>query len=813
MAFELIPLPLLPKPTESWSRFPDLMDTNVNNSSFVLKSVSKEMGIPLPELWNDKTMEDGQNWSEEKFYNIVSTLDWLIFVPLSEFRHVAEEAKRIKPNLRIAVFVHDLIPLIRPELVAGGMSNWFYSTQVLGIRHFADILLTNSRHTALDCMKELKTVLGDHHPIYATPLPPEITVTEKENHKFLKKFSLEKNCYFVCLGTIEPRKNLSLAVRGFIRFLKIFPDVAKNYKMVMIGVSGWSNENEKLYKEIQNAKNHFVFPGYLSRNDIEQFILQSNALIMPSRYEGFGMPLSLAQELGKKIITCKNSSLPEAAGFDCTYTPVDSPDSLAIAIGNHVFRENPEKRNNHSFKTRNKEIRQQWQEVLGNWAETLASFKKKTIHVTNYIHRTSRRLKICVDVHNLSIDPKQLVKTGIQEVSFQLLKSLALLRSELDDTLEIITIPILPSSKKYFNLYKPTFNCSPKLLHQAELKIRKETGISEKELWGYNLKAMNYKITPFDFHQLVSNTDWFFVTSQFDIRRCFKILKESSRNVKVSYLVYDLIPTLFPELVVRGLDTWFTYEYLRTIRNYASLALTISRASALDLINHTEGEEIPFPVYSRLLPLKQNKSLSDSNLSLNNFILNHEENYKLTPGKYFLLLGSTDPRKNTANTIHGFSRFHQIYKAEVSEYKLAIVGPKHWRSKEIENALEQASEKCDIVEIGYVPDDEMHSLVKQSSGVLMPSLYEGFGIPIALARSYGIPTLTANNSSLVEVTEANTIYADPGSEDSLALGMYELLQQPFQNISMKDDWLNYTRDLIQIHLQESTNIKLDNTSI
>ena len=107
----------------------------------------------------------------------------------------------------------------------------------------------------------------------------------------------------------------------------------------------------------------------------------------------------------------------------------------------------------------------------------------------------------------------------------------------------------------------------------------------------------------------------------------------------------------------------------------------------------------------------------------------------------------------------------------------------------------------------------MHSLVKHSSGVLMPSLYEGFGIPLALARSYGIPTLTASNSSLVEVTEANTIFVDPGSKDSLALGLYELLKQPFQNISMKDDWLSYTRDLIHLHLQETKNIKFENTKI
>ncbi|SVE51972.1 uncharacterized protein METZ01_LOCUS504826, partial [marine metagenome] len=118
---ELIPLPMLPKPPESWSRFPNLMDTNVNNSSFVLKSVSEELGVPLQELWNDKTMEDGQNWTEEKFYKIVSSLDWLVFIPLSEFRHVAEEAKRLNPSLRIAVLVYDIVALIRTELVVDGM--------------------------------------------------------------------------------------------------------------------------------------------------------------------------------------------------------------------------------------------------------------------------------------------------------------------------------------------------------------------------------------------------------------------------------------------------------------------------------------------------------------------------------------------------------------------------------------------------------------------------------------------------------------------------------------------------------------------
>ena len=107
------------------------------------------------------------------------------------------------------------------------------------------------------------------------------------------------------------------------------------------------------------------------------------------------------------------------------------------------------------------------------------------------------------------------------------------------------------------------------------------------------------------------------------------------------------------------------------------------------------------------------------------------------------------------------------------QLKLAIVGPQHWRTPEIENTLAQAREECDIVETGYVSDNKLQTLVKNSEGVLMARYYEGFGIPLALARSNGIPTLTSCNSSLVEVTKANSVYSDPGSVDSLAMGMFK----------------------------------------
>ena len=81
---------------------------------------------------------------------------------------------------------------------------------------------------------------------------------------------------------------------------------------------------------------------------------------------------------------------------------------------------------------------------------------------------------------------------------------------------------------------------------------------------------------------------------------------------------------------------------------------------------------------------------------------------------------------------------------------------------------------------------------------------------MAFARSNGIPTLTACNSSLVEVTEANSVYAEPGSADSLAMGMFKLLSEPSKSLPRDDDWLNYTRDLIRIHITESK-AKLETT--
>ena len=790
----LVPLPMLPL-SKSHSFFHDLKPTHLNNSELTLTQSAEELQIPISELW-DESAQNSLLWSEHHYYETVSKLDWLIITGLCVFRHVVRHLKRLNPKLRIALLIYDLIPMVRPELTVKGMPLWFKNSYVSSILQFVDTIFTISRHTAIDCLHSLDPIVASKIPIIATPLPSEILESHNEKHEeLLHSFKLQPKLYFVCLGTIEPRKNLGLAIQGFLRFLNQFQCVSEDFKMVIIGKKGWSGEDQALKEQIGTQLSKFLFPGYLERLEVEQLIQYASALIMPSRYEGYGMPLTLARELGVPTISCLNSSLLEASGFQTSIVPVDSVDTMALAMGNLYFlpTASTTKKDYDSEKAQ-----KEWQNLLETWLHTLKNYEEEIICIPQTSYRPPARLKICIDVHNLSIDPDKLKKTGIQEVTYRILESLIELRKEFADTVEIIALPFLPEST-FLPLFCTTCMCTPTVLQEVERSI----GASGVELWGFDLSAMGYQINMQQFRKIISDADWFFITSQYDMQRCYPYVKAHSPNLKVSHIIYDVIPTLFPELVMRSLGNWFTYTFLRSVQKHSSLAITISHASAQDLLNRTESSFPEIPVYSRLLPCNQNNGRMKDNsaIPIEQTLLGQK--HFLNQKRFFMVIGSTDPRKNTVNIILGFMRMQQIYGDLVSQISLVIVGPQEWRTENIHEALEEARKTCTIIETGYLSDKNLLRLVAASAGILMPSRYEGFGMPLALAKSHGVPAMTACNSSLAEVMQADAVFTEPWNQDSLALGMFQTLQNTSPEVDLGDNWMNYTRDLIRLHCIES----------
>ena len=132
-----------------------------------------------------------------------------------------------------------------------------------------------------------------------------------------------------------------------------------------------------------------------------------------------------------------------------------------------------------------------------------------------------------------------------------------------------------------------------------------------------------------------------------------------------------------------------------------------------------------------------------------------EEKYRVKK-PYFLYVGTLQPRKNIETIVDSFLR---LAKNE-STAKLVLAGGTGWGMDKVLNKIRKSSFKDRIILTGYVSEEEKAGLYKNAEAFLFPSQYEGFGIPVLESFSYGVPVITAKNSSLPEVGGNAAIYIE-----------------------------------------------------
>lgn len=122
-------------------------------------------------------------------------------------------------------------------------------------------------------------------------------------------------------------------------------------------------------------------------------------------------------------------------------------------------------------------------------------------------------------------------------------------------------------------------------------------------------------------------------------------------------------------------------------------------------------------------------------------------NYNLQPTNYILFLGTIQPRKNAIKLVQAF----HLLKQQGYKGKLVIAGSIGWLADETLAVIKSSPESKDIVLTGYVSDETRKALYRFADVYVLPSLYEGFGVPAIEAMGCGAPIAAANNSSLPEV--------------------------------------------------------------
>ncbi|MBI5650969.1 MAG: glycosyltransferase family 4 protein [Chloroflexi bacterium] len=147
----------------------------------------------------------------------------------------------------------------------------------------------------------------------------------------------------------------------------------------------------------------------------------------------------------------------------------------------------------------------------------------------------------------------------------------------------------------------------------------------------------------------------------------------------------------------------------------------------------------------------------------------------LARGKPYLLSVSTiQPRKNYARLIEAFAR---LLKSQIpnSNLQLIISGARGWMFDDVFQTVERLNLRERVIFPDFVADDDLPALYVDATLFVYPSLYEGFGLPVAEALACGAPVVCSNASSLPEVAGDAALYFDPRDVDALVDAMQRAL--------------------------------------
>lgn len=145
----------------------------------------------------------------------------------------------------------------------------------------------------------------------------------------LHGFSVEPRGYLLCVGTLEPRKNLQQAL---LAFLGLPAALRERYPLLLVGMPGWCGAalESLLQKALDSGQVRQL--GYQDEHSVALLLAGAKALLFPSRYEGFGLPVLEAMASGTPVVACNSAAVAEVAGAAALYAEADDVEGFRQAI-------------------------------------------------------------------------------------------------------------------------------------------------------------------------------------------------------------------------------------------------------------------------------------------------------------------------------------------------------------------------------------------------------------------------------------------------------------------------------------------------
>ncbi len=228
---------------------------------------------------------------------------------------------------RQIITVHDLHFLHYPQFMTAG-SRRYYNDQIAWAVQRADHILVDSCATQNDLANLLQVPI-EKTTVHMLGVSPAFRPLPDDERRSLRQQLDLPEAYILFVGTFEPRKNIPGLLDAYALLRQDFPDTPP---LILAGRRGW------LYNEIFSKvrdlgfQDHVIWREAPSPDDLLAIYNCASMLILPSHYEGFGLPILEAMACGIPTIAANRSSLPEVTGDAGLLVNPDDPAEIAHAM-------------------------------------------------------------------------------------------------------------------------------------------------------------------------------------------------------------------------------------------------------------------------------------------------------------------------------------------------------------------------------------------------------------------------------------------------------------------------------------------------
>jgi glycosyltransferase involved in cell wall biosynthesis len=229
-------------------------------------------------------------------------------------------------GLRRVVLIHDTIPLDHPEFTRAGQSERFRARFRAAVGQ-ADLILTISGAARADILRWRATLgLPIRAPVEAVALATRLS----PEGAAVPDIATDRP-FFVTLGTIEPRKNHAVLLDAWQELGRRLP-AARMPRLYIIGRRGW--ENREVFARLDALPQDGLVREFAGLDDgqVAWLLARSHGLLMPSRAEGFGLPLTEAAGRGIPVLSAPLASAREVMGDYARWLSPDDPRAWAGAV-------------------------------------------------------------------------------------------------------------------------------------------------------------------------------------------------------------------------------------------------------------------------------------------------------------------------------------------------------------------------------------------------------------------------------------------------------------------------------------------------